>query len=132
MSRKRFEAFKCKFEPFERDSKLSNANCNHWKGIRSFEMQILTIRKGFEAFKSKLLTFERNSKHSNANSSILVDKAKVANRSRRVDLAAKADSCSQVYLVDRTDTFRVDLVVKMGKPRKVDLGSGSESGLEVY
>ena len=60
----------------------------------------------------------------------MVDKAKVANKSRRVDLAAKADMCSQVYLGDRADNFRVDLAVRMGKSRKVDLKS--ESGLEVY
>ena len=31
--RKKFEAFKCKFEPFERDSKHFNANANLSKGI---------------------------------------------------------------------------------------------------
>ena len=41
-----FEAFECKFEPFERDS--------------SIRMQIRTIRKGFEAFECK---FERDSKY---------------------------------------------------------------------
>ena len=45
--RKGFKAFECKFE---RDSKYSNANSNHSKGIRSIQMQILTIQKGFEAF----------------------------------------------------------------------------------
>ena len=48
--RKGFEAFECKFEPFETDSKHSNANPNHSKEIRTIRMQILTIRKGFEAF----------------------------------------------------------------------------------
>ena len=75
--RKRFEAFKSKLKPFERDSKHSNANSNHFKGIRSIrmqirkdskhlnlnlndlkgiqsiQMQILTIQKGFEAFECK-------------------------------------------------------------------------------
>ena len=41
--RKGFEAFKFKFEAFERDSK-------HSKVIGSIQMQIRTIRKGFEAF----------------------------------------------------------------------------------
>ena len=41
--RKRFQAFKTKFEPFERDSKLSNPTSNHSKGIRTIQMQILTI-----------------------------------------------------------------------------------------
>ena len=35
-----FEAFKFKFDPFERDS---NGNSNHSKGIRMILMQILTI-----------------------------------------------------------------------------------------
>ena len=51
--RKGLEAFEFKFEPFERDSKHSNANANFSKGIRRIEMQIRTIRKGFEAFKFK-------------------------------------------------------------------------------
>ena len=65
--RTKFIAFKCKFESFEpdsnhsnansnyskRDSKHSNANSNHLKGIRSFRIQIQTIRKGFEAFERK-------------------------------------------------------------------------------
>ena len=50
---KGFDAFKCKFEPFERVSKHSNANSSHSKVIQSIQMQILTIRKGFEAFKWK-------------------------------------------------------------------------------
>ena len=41
---KGFEAFKSKFQPYERDSKHSNANSNHSKGIRSIRMQIQTIR----------------------------------------------------------------------------------------
>ena len=36
--RKGFEAFECKFEPFERDSKHSNVNLNLSKGIRSIRM----------------------------------------------------------------------------------------------
>ena len=59
--RKGFEAFECKFEPFERYSKHSNANSNHLKGIRSVEMQIPTIRKGFEAFKCEFEQFKRDS-----------------------------------------------------------------------
>ena len=50
---KGFEAFECKFEPFE--------------GIQSIPIQIQTIRKGFEAFKYKFEPFERHSKHLNAN-----------------------------------------------------------------
>ena len=52
--RKRFEAFECTFKPFERDSKHSNGNLNHSKGIGSIRIQIQTIRKRF--------------KHSNSNS----------------------------------------------------------------
>ena len=66
--RKGFEAFECKFEPFEKDSKGSNANSNHSKGIRSIQLEILTIRKGFKAFECKFEPFERDSKHSNGNS----------------------------------------------------------------
>ena len=51
--RKGFEGFESKFEPFKRNSKHSNGNFNHLKGIRSIQMQILTIQKGFEAFKCK-------------------------------------------------------------------------------
>ena len=36
--RKGFEAFECKFEPFEKDSKLSKPNYNHSKEIRSIRM----------------------------------------------------------------------------------------------
>ena len=43
-----FEAFECKLDSFEIDSKRSNANLNHSKGIRSIRMQIQTIRKGLE------------------------------------------------------------------------------------
>ena len=53
---------------FERDSKHSNANSNHLKGIW---MQILTIRKGFEAFECKFEPFDRDLKHLNANSNHL-------------------------------------------------------------
>ena len=59
--RKGFEAFECKFEPFERDLKHSNAKSNHPKGSR-------TIPKGFETFESKFEPFERDSKRSNVNS----------------------------------------------------------------
>ena len=48
--RKAFEAFECNFEILKRDSKHSNANTNHSKGIRSIRMQILTVQKRFEAF----------------------------------------------------------------------------------
>ena len=51
--RKGLEAFEFKFEPFETDSKHSNANSNHSKEIRRVQMQILTVRKGFEVFKWK-------------------------------------------------------------------------------
>ena len=70
--RKGLEAFEFKFEPFERDSKHSNANSNNskviriiWmqiqtiqKDIRNIRMQIRTIRKGFIAFECKFETFE--------------------------------------------------------------------------
>ena len=60
-TRKGFEAFKCKVEPFnkafewkfellERDWKYSNPNSNDYKAIRTIWLQIATIRKGFEAF----------------------------------------------------------------------------------
>ena len=45
-----FEAFECKYEPLERDTKISNANSNISKKIRSIRMQIL---KGFEALEFK-------------------------------------------------------------------------------
>ena len=66
--RKGFEAFECKFEPFERDSKGSNENSNQLKGIQSIRKQILTIRKGFKAFERKFEPFQTDLKHSNANS----------------------------------------------------------------
>ena len=47
---KAFEAFECKFEAFERDSKHSNVNSKHSKGIRSIRMEILPIWTKFEAF----------------------------------------------------------------------------------
>ena len=47
------------------DSKHSNENSNHFKGIRSVRMQIWN---GFEAFQSKFEPLEKDSKHSNANS----------------------------------------------------------------
>ena len=82
--------FECKSQPFEPNSKQSNANANHWKEILTIQMQIVTIRttfkckfynhskwiqstqmqietirKGFDAFKCN---FERDSKYLNANS----------------------------------------------------------------
>ena len=70
MIRKGFEVFKLKFEPFEMDSRHSNVNLNHSKGIRRLRMESLTIpnisknlnansnhSKGFEAFKSKFKPF---------------------------------------------------------------------------
>ena len=51
-----------------KDSKHSNANLNHSKGIRSIWMQIRTIQKGFKAFKCKFEMFERDPKYSNTNS----------------------------------------------------------------
>ena len=65
---KGFEAFECKFEQLERDSKHSNPNSNRLKGIRKIQIQIWTIRKRFEPFEWKFKPFERNSKHSNPNS----------------------------------------------------------------
>ena len=89
--RTKFEAFECKFEPFERDSKQLNANpnhsqrirsiqlqirtirkdskhlnanSNHSKGIRSNRMHIRTIRKGLQAFECKFEPFERDQKNS--------------------------------------------------------------------
>ena len=59
--RKGFEAFECNVEPFERDSKRSNANSNHSKGIWGVQMQIVTIRKGFLAFNCKLEQLKRDS-----------------------------------------------------------------------
>ena len=50
--RKGFEAFKFKFEAFERDSK-------HSKVIASIRMQIRAIRKLLEAFECKFEPFER-------------------------------------------------------------------------
>ena len=73
-TRKGLEALKCKFEPFERDSKHSNPNSNHSKGIQSIRMQIRNTRKGleafdckFEAFECKFEPLERDWKHSSAN-----------------------------------------------------------------
>ena len=56
---KGFETFEMKFEPFEKESKHSNANSKNLKGIWSFQIQIWTIRKGFEAFECKFEPFER-------------------------------------------------------------------------
>ena len=48
--RKGLEVFEFKFEPFEMDSKHSNANSNHSKTIWSIQMEMLKTRKVFEAF----------------------------------------------------------------------------------
>ena len=94
--RKEFDTFVWKFYPFERDSKCSNANSNHSKGIQSISMQIrtferdlkhlytnshpsneirsirmllLSIRTRFEALECIFEPFERDSNaNSNANS----------------------------------------------------------------
>ena len=78
--RKGFEAFECKFEPFERDSKYSNANSNHSKGIQSIRMpirgiriQILTIRNGFEALEAIERHLNGNSNNSNQIRSIRME-----------------------------------------------------------
>ena len=55
--RQRFKAFKCKFEIFERDLKLSNANSTHLNQIQSIRMQILTIQTKFEAFECQFEAF---------------------------------------------------------------------------
>ena len=68
---KGFEAFKFKFEPFEKDAKHSNANSNHPKGIQSIQsiqMNIRTIQKGFQAFHCNFQPCEKDSMHFNANS----------------------------------------------------------------
>ena len=51
--RKGFEAFECKFEPFERDSKHSDAHSNRSKWIQKIPIEIGTIQKGFEALECK-------------------------------------------------------------------------------
>ena len=66
--RKGFESFECKFETFERDSKQSNPNLNHSKGIQIVPMEIGMIEKGFKASESKLKRLQMDLKHSNANS----------------------------------------------------------------
>ena len=65
--RKGFEAFECKLDSFKIDSKHSNANSNHSKGIRSIRKQLRTIRMGFQGFECKFEGFEKDSKNSNAN-----------------------------------------------------------------
>ena len=69
---KGFKVFECKFQPFNRDSKHSNANSNYLKMIRSTWMQIRTqipiIWKGFEAFEHKFEQFKKDLKQSNPNS----------------------------------------------------------------
>ena len=58
--RKGLEVFKCQFEQFKMDSKVSKPNSNHSKGIQS-------IRKVFEAVENKFEPFVKDSKHSNGN-----------------------------------------------------------------
>ena len=65
---KRFKTFKCKFKPFERNSKQSNTNWNHSKGILTIRMQIRTIPTTFEAIECKFEPFTQDLKQSNANS----------------------------------------------------------------
>ena len=60
-----FEAILMQILTIQRDSKHSNGNSNHSKGIRN---QIRNNRKGFEDFESNFEPFERDSNHSNANS----------------------------------------------------------------
>ena len=60
---KEFEAFECKFEPFERDLKCWNANSNHWKLIASIRMEIWTIWKEFEVLECKFDRLEIDYKH---------------------------------------------------------------------
>ena len=48
--RKELEAFKCKFEPFERDSKHLY---NHSNQIRSIRIQIRTLQAWLEALECK-------------------------------------------------------------------------------
>ena len=62
---KEFKAFECKFEPFERDSKHSNANSSRPKGIRSIQMQILTIQKdskGIQSIQMQIRTIQKGFK----------------------------------------------------------------------
>ena len=54
---KAFEAFLCKLEPFERDLKHSKVNSNFSKGIRSIQMQILTIRMESLTISTKFKVF---------------------------------------------------------------------------
>ena len=67
--RRKLKAFKCKLEACGQDSKNSNANFNHLKGIWSIQMQIKTIRKGSKAFECKLELLVKDSRHSNSISS---------------------------------------------------------------
>ena len=48
-----FEAFECKFEPFELDAKHSNAYSSHIKVILTIQMQIGTIQTKLGAFECK-------------------------------------------------------------------------------
>ena len=47
---RKFELFEYKFPSFEKDTKHSNPNSKFSKGIRSIQMQILTIQQAFKAF----------------------------------------------------------------------------------
>ena len=64
---KLLEAFECKFEQLERDSKDSKANAHLLKGIWSIQVQIQAFQKEFNAFDCKFESFKRDSKRSNAN-----------------------------------------------------------------
>ena len=57
---KGFEEFEYIFEPFKRDSKHSNSNGKHLKGIQNIRIQIRSIQM-------QVQQFERNSIHSNEN-----------------------------------------------------------------
>ena len=57
---KGFEAFEFQLQPFERDSKHSNANSNHSNGIRSIQMPIQNVRTGIEALECKFQQFEQD------------------------------------------------------------------------
>ena len=48
-----YEAFKRKFEPFERELKYDNSNLNTSNEIRSIWRLLLTIRKGFKEYERK-------------------------------------------------------------------------------
>ena len=53
---KGFEGFECIFEPVERDSRDSNANCNHSNKIHSIRMQIRIFRTRFKPIRMQIQT----------------------------------------------------------------------------